>query len=124
MNKLNLKANLVNSSLTVVLPNGELLFTNQGSKELFYQIMECSSIEGIKALLAPELTKEELIVKEKSREIQEIIDYCQELLNWTYDFEFREGSLYVKGINRSIPQLLIKEFYISLEQALKEVDLS
>lgn len=105
----NVKVSLVNNSIIAALPNGELLFCNNATKELFYQVAEAQSIDEIKALLAPELSKEEQEVKKKEEEIKAIVDGF-EILESTGEFEIKDNAVYMVGINRSIPELLVKEF--------------
>lgn len=104
-----LKISLINNSMIVVLPSGKTIFTNSGTKELFYQVQECQTEQEVKQLLTPELCKEEEEIRQKQEEFKEFIEDVQKLSERD-EFLVKDKSVYIKGIDRTLPELLVKHF--------------
>jgi hypothetical protein len=100
--------NLVNNSLIIILPGGELLFSSNGSKELFNQVLSCETIEEVKYLMVPELSKEEKVFQEEVKKNEDLKKKLV-LINNTPDFELRDGAVYMKGTSISLPKILVEE---------------
>jgi hypothetical protein len=108
----------VNDVLTVILKDGSIISKHPATidhfnlargaeweEELF---AICSSSEGLQ-----EKRKIEEEVKRNaalSEGIKSLIDFAED------EFEERDGALYMTGIDRSMPQLLIKEFIILFQE--------
>ena len=110
MNDFILSTKLVNNTLTVVLRNGDILSKPNASIEDFKKVKACTTEETLIDIL---MNKEELkkISEEECNgiDIEKIVEGIG-LLKQTEDFELKEGSVYLKGINRSLPALLIDRF--------------
>lgn len=110
MNDFILSTKLVNNTLTVVLRNGDILSKPNASIEDFKKVKACTTEETLIDIL---MNKEELkkISEEECNgiDIEKIVEGIG-LLKQTEDFEINEGSVYLKGIKRSIPALLVDKF--------------
>lgn len=125
------KTTLVNSDMTIVLLNGNILNLQGATKELFMEVQAASSDEEVLELYFKNLPQErkEVIQKEENerieeaqREVQEEERYQEEVKEYeavqsgfqilveTGDFEVREAAVYAKGIDISLPKLLIERF--------------
>lgn len=97
----------VNNTLTVILNNGQVL-TKQGVESV--ELEKCKTEEDvIKLMSTKEVIKEKEKIEEVKREI-ELIQFNFDILVETGDFEVRDNSVYLKGINRSMPKLLVNRF--------------
>ena len=97
----------VNNTLTVVLNNGQVL-TKQDIESV--ELEKCRTEEDVIKLMS---TKEVIKEKEKIEEVKKEIELIQsnfEILVETGDFEVKDNSVYLKGINRSMPKLLVNRF--------------
>lgn len=112
MNKI--KAIMSNNCLTVVLSDGTMLVNNNASIDLFNKVRSANNEEDVIELMAPELSKQQKEEKREQEEVQKIVDGFDTLVE-TGDFEQRDGSLYLIGVNRSIPKLLINKFLSVVE---------
>jgi len=97
----------VNNTLTVVLKSGQVL-TKQDIESV--ELEKCRTEEDVIKLMS---TKEVIKEKEKIEEVKKEIELIQsnfEILVETGDFEVKDNSVYLKGINRSMPKLLVNRF--------------
>lgn len=113
MNKLKLKLLLVNDTLTVIFPSGEILCRSEADKQLYNTILETETEEEVRNLMIPELFN----LSEKAKEeVQKDIDFAkveegryQILLDWNH-FEQKGEVIYMKGINVPVPEVLLIKF--------------
>lgn len=104
------KIKLVNKVLTIVLNDGSILSKVNATEEDFNDAREAKSEQQLFGIVAtPEIVaerqkQEEQVIKMKA--IQKGI----EVLKNTNDFTVEDNVVYLKGINRSLPQLLVEEF--------------
>lgn len=104
------KVKLVNDTLTIVLNDGAILTKPNAKPEDFHKVRMATfewelfniatSSEGIQ-----EKRKEEQEVEKVKVLIQGI-----EILKQLSDFTVEDNTVYLKGINRSLPQLLVEKF--------------
>ncbi len=97
----------VNDTLTVVLNNGQVLTKQNVEIE---KLGECKTEDDVIKLMS---TQEVIQEKEKQEEVKKEVELIQsnfDILVQTGDFEVRDNSVYLKGINRSVPKLLINKF--------------
>ena len=97
----------VNDTLTVVLNNGQVLTKQNVEIE---KLGECKTEDDVIKLMS---TKEVVQEKEKQEEVKKEIELIVsnfDILVQTGDFEVKDNSVYLKGINRSVPKLLINKF--------------
>lgn len=99
------KVTLVNDVLTIVFNDGSVLCRQGATREDFVAVkLAKSEPEILKVVTQDEI--EEFLNKEEDEHLVEGID----LLVKTGEFETRDGAVYMKGINRSLPKLLIQHF--------------
>lgn len=119
--------NLSDNTLTVILASGEGLTTNQGTKEMYRKVLECTTEEEIRIIMIPnylemkareeqerkfkeERERKQRELEEKQRLKNEKLRASFETLLATGDFEVIDDSVYAKGIARSLPPLLLEKF--------------
>ena len=120
---------MVNDVLTVVLNDGSIITKSNANAEDFTKARECRTEACLLTLVgSPEIQKEKKEAEaayEKAKNIQRGADYLSKFK----DFEMKHGSLYLKGINRSIPPLMVEKFLEILgeysyngEASIEEID--
>ena len=105
---LNIK--MVNNTLTIVMNDGSILTKSPATTEDYYAARDAQSEAQLINLVSSEEIREEKrkaeAIYEKAKAIQRGAEYLATL----DQFEMKNGSLYLKGINRSLPPLLVEEF--------------
>jgi hypothetical protein len=108
----------VNDVLTVILNDGNIISKHPATIDHFNLAREskseaelfaiCSSSEGLqeKRKIEEEIKRNAAL----SEGIKSLIDFAED------EFEERDGALYMTGIDRSMPQLLIEEFIILFQE--------
>lgn len=101
---------MVNDVLTVVLNDGSIITKSNANAEDFTKARECRTEACLLNLVgSAEILKEKKEAEaayEKAKNIQRGAEYLSKFK----DFEMKHGSLYLKGINRSIPPLMVEKF--------------
>ena len=105
-----LNVKLINDVLTVVLNNGDVISKINATSQDYHNVKNASSIEEIEKIIADIDVYEEKVKKELEFEKMKTFNDGFSALLETGDFELKEESLYLKGINRSVPQLLVEKF--------------
>ena len=100
----------VNDVLTIVLNDGNIISKHPATIDDFRHARDaktemelftvCSSKEGL---------EEKRKFEEEVKRNQAILEGCKALAKLT-DFDLRDGSLYMTGINRSLPPMMVEEF--------------
>lgn len=105
---LNIK--MVNDVLTIVLNDGSIITKSNATSEDFIKARNCKTEQCLMTLVtSPEIQAEKRAAEaeyEKAKAIQRGVQHLASL----DQFEMKNGSLYLKGINRSLPPLLVEEF--------------
>ena len=105
---LNIK--MVNDTLTIVLNDGSIITKSDATTEDFNKARECKTETCLLNLVgSPEIQSERRKAEaeyEKAKAIQKGAEYLATL----DQFEMKNNALYLKGINRSLPPLLVEEF--------------
>lgn len=110
LSKLYKKLKLVNNVLTIVLQGGEIISKTNATPEDFQKAKEASRESDLfKIASSSERLEENRQQAEELKKAEILVNGIKELENLE-DFEIREGSVYLKGINRSVPQLLVEKF--------------
>lgn len=111
------------TNIIVLLDGGEVLSTSQGNMDMYNALNNAETLQEVKKIIAPELLakqeekeEEEVRIEIEREEVQATINSFQPLLDMG-EFEFVNDCLYLKGIKRSIPELLAKEFLQTLEKS-------
>lgn len=117
-----LNAKLVNDTLTVVLHDGEILFKTNANEKDYQKLLKCTTLEDIYKLIIDENS-----FKEKTKKEQSILK-AKKILN-NFDilvesglFTVEENIVYLNGISRSLPPLLVEKF-IEILCRCKEEDI-
>jgi hypothetical protein len=101
---------MVNNVLTVVLNDGSILSKPNATTEDFESVRSAiDEFEIIDVMAVQEVVterKKQEFEAEKARALQAGI----KLLANVGDFEVKGNSVYLKGVNRTVPQLLVEEF--------------
>ena len=108
MGKPYLKLKMVNDVLTVVMHNGEILTKIPATKDDFEKIYSCTNQDQ---LLSAFMIKadDKLAERIEQEEIMKVTN-SMHVIEKVKGFELRDDSVYLKGINRSIPKLLVENF--------------
>ena len=112
------KLKLVNDVLTVVLKDGEVLSKPSCTVDDFNDVKNANNEIEIIALFNKKLSTDEMIKEVKQQKVLANISSKLEMLSRMQDFDVEDGSVRLKGINRTIPELLVEKFLdvISLYQ--------
>jgi len=104
------KLKMVNDILTAVLPNGEILVKVPATVEDFDMVKNASTEKDILDVFIEKKHSQEVNDEIKKHDAMLNISKGIEFLETTGDFDVKNGSVYLKGINRSLPQLLVEKF--------------
>jgi len=112
------KLKLVNDVLTVVLKDGEVLSRPSCTVDDFNDVKNANSEIEIIALFNKKLSTDEMVKEVRQQKVLANISTNLEMLSRMQDFDVEDGSVRLKGINRTIPELLVEKFLdvISLYQ--------
>lgn len=101
---------LVNNSLTVILEDGAILNKVPATPEDFARVREArTEADIVSIMISPEFAKKQKEIEdEKKRQDASIKAF--EMLKGCEDFEVEGSSVYLKGLKRSLPPLLVEEF--------------
>ena len=105
-----LNVKLINDVLTVVLNNGDVISKINATSEDYYNVKKAASVDEIVQVMSDRDACAEKVQKEIEFEKAKTFNDGFSTLVETGDFELKEGSIYLKGINRSLPQLLVERF--------------
>jgi len=110
------KAKIVDDTLIVVLRSGEIVSKPDATLEDFRRVQAAKSEEEIINIISTEEVRQERM--ERQREIERIqaLKKGLSVLEGLNDFDVVENSVYIKGINRSLPQLLVEKFIEVVER--------
>lgn len=103
---------LVNDVLTIVLNDGSIITKSGATNDDFISARGASTEAWLLNLVA----SQEIVAERKKEEAeiartQALRDGIQKLVRLD-DFELKGGSVYLAGIDRSLPQLLVEEFIV------------
>ena len=105
-----LNVKLVNDVLTVILLDGSII-SKPNATTLHFQAarIAVNEKEIFDIIGSSEILKEKVEREKEVNRIQ-ILQKGLDALSNIPDFEIREGSVYLAGINRTLPQLLVEKF--------------
>lgn len=112
---------LINDVLVVVLNTGDIISKTGATSNDFQSVTHCITEEEIMSIMSsPQVIAER---KEQEKEVKKMEALVQgiEVLKDLDDFNVREDSVYLKGIERSMPQLLVEKFIEVVAEASKGV---
>ncbi len=105
---LNIK--IVNDTLTIVLNDGSIITKSDATTEDFNKARECRTEACLLNLVGSPEVQSERRKAEAEYEKAKAITAGAKFLATLPEFEMKNNALYLKGINRSLPPLLVEEF--------------
>jgi hypothetical protein len=100
----------VNDVLTIILKDGDIISKHPATIEDFNRARDArSEIELFTICSSKEGLEEKRKFEEEIKRNAAILEGCKKLAKLT-DFDLRDGSIYMAGINRSLPPLMVEEF--------------
>jgi hypothetical protein len=105
---LNIK--MVNDNLTIVLLDGSIITKSPADADDFHAAKNAQSEAQLIDLVSTQEVKDQRRKAEAEYEKAKAIQRGAEYLATLDEFEMKHGSLYLKGINRSIPPLMVEGF--------------
>jgi hypothetical protein len=105
---LNIK--MVNDTLTVVMNDGNIITKSPATADDFNAARNCRTEACLFNLVSSQEVKDQRRKAEAEYEKVKAVQRGAEYLATLEQFEMKDGSLYLKGINRSLPPLLVEEF--------------
>lgn len=107
---------MVNKSLTIVLNDGNVLTKLNATPDDFNKARECKTEACLFSLVGdPQIVSEIEKEKKEYEKIEKILNSF-DVLNNLKDFLVVGNSVYLSGIDRTLPQLLIEEFITIVEK--------
>jgi len=122
VNKPYLKLKMVNDVLTVVLINGEIISKIPATVDDFNKVTQSITESDVLEVFLEKSQSKEIINQKREQEKVIKIGNSISLFNKTTDFETRDSSIYLKGINRSLPTVLVGEILSIISSHLDEND--
>lgn len=118
-----LKVKLINHVLTIVLLDGNIISKPNATQEDFQKARNTTFEHELFTIVSCPEGLQEMKKKEaeaiKVKALLKGIESLEEL----EDFEVREGSVYLKGVERSMPQVLVEKFIeIVAQETLGDTD--
>jgi hypothetical protein len=110
------KVKLVNNVLTVLLHDGTILSKSNASADDYYTVKDAITEDEILGVMVVKEIREERIAKAKEYEKAKTLNKGLIILESTGDFVVDGNSVYLKGINRSLPQLLVERFLLIVNE--------
>ena len=101
---------MVNDTLTIVMNDGNIVTKTPATSEDFNAARECKTEACLFNLVSTQEIKDERKKAEAAYEKAKAIQRGAEFLATLEEFEMKHGRLYLKGISRSLPPLLVEEF--------------
>jgi len=101
---------MVNDNLTIVLNDGSILTKSSATSADFHKARECKTELCLLNIVGAAEVVEERVKAEAEYKKAKAVQQGAEYLAKFDDFEMIGGSLYIKGINRSLPTIMVEEF--------------
>lgn len=105
---LNIK--MVNDTLTIVMNDGNIITKSPATSDDFNAARDCNTESCLLNLVSSQELRDERRKVEAEYEKAKAVQRGAEYLATLDEFEMKDGSLYLKGINRTLPPLLVEEF--------------
>ena len=109
-NKPYLNIKMVNDTLTIVMNDGNIITKSPATSDDFNLARGCTSEACLFDLVSTQEVKDARRKAEAEYEKIKAVQRGAEYLATLKEFEMKDGSLYLKGISRSLPPLLVEEF--------------
>ncbi len=104
------KVKLVNDVLTVILNDGCVVSKCNSTHEEFLKVRTSATEKELLGFMTSDTGKNEFKKLEQQHAYEQVMfEKVAALINHE-DFEIKDNSIYLKGVDRSIPELLVTEF--------------
>ena len=107
---------MVNDVLTIVLNDGNILTKSNATQDDFKTAQSAASEAVLFGLVMSQDIKAEREAREADIARARAMQQGLEKLSTLKDFIVKDNSVYLKGINRSLPQLLVEEFLVIVDR--------
>jgi hypothetical protein len=101
---------MINDTLTIVMLDGSILTKSPANSDDFNAARDCKTEACLIDLVSAQEVKDQRRKAEAEYEKAKAIQKGAEHLATLNEFEMKDGSLYLKGVSRSLPPLLVEEF--------------
>lgn len=107
---------MVNDVLTIVLNDGNILTKSNATQDDFKTAQSAASEAVLFNLVMSQDVRAEKEAREADIARARAMQQGLEKLSALKDFVVKDSSVYLKGINRSLPQLLVEEFLVIVDR--------
>jgi hypothetical protein len=107
---------MVNDVLTIVLNDGNILTKSNATQDDFKTAQNAASEAVLFNLVMSQDVRAEKEAREADIARARAMQQGLEKLSALKDFIVKDSSVYLKGINRSLPQLLVEEFLVIVDR--------
>lgn len=104
------KIKMVNDTLIIVLNSGDIISKSDATNDDYRKAVNAKTEEELHTIVSHECLRQERIEREKEVARLKLLQKGISVLENLQDFEVKDGSIYLVGINRSLPQLLVEKF--------------
>jgi hypothetical protein len=101
---------MVNDVLTVVLNDGDILTKTPATASDYQAVKAAVSEEIIIKLCSTQEVIDEKARLQRERDKAIALQRGIKILEQIDDFDVKDGSVYLRGVNRSMPQMMVEEF--------------
>ena len=113
---------LVNNVITVVTHNGQILSKPNATAEDYVRVKDSRTDWELRQIMGTDKIQEEIAKQEKENARVKAIQNGYALLEKSGDFVVKGNSVYLIGIGRSLPQMLVEQFIEVLSVGGKDTD--
>jgi hypothetical protein len=103
----------VNDVLTVVLQDGNIISKHPATADDFQRARNAKTeVDLFAVCMVQEVYDDKRSKEQEIEKMKALAEGAKKLASYPDYFEVRDGSVYVKGISRSLPPLLVEEFLV------------
>ena len=107
----------VNDVLTVVLNDGNIISKHPATADDFQRARNArNEVELFAVCMVQEVYDDKRTKEQEIEKLKALAEGAKKLASYPDYFEVRDGSVYVKGISRSLPPLLVEEFLLVISK--------
>jgi len=107
----------VNNVLTVVLNDGNIISKHPATADDFQRARNArNEVELFAVCMVQEVYDDKRTKEQEIEKMKALAEGAKKLAGYPDYFEVRDGSVYVKGISRSLPPLLVEEFLVVISK--------
>jgi hypothetical protein len=107
----------VNDVLTVVLNDGNIISKHPATADDFQRARNArNEVDLFAVCMVQEVYDDKRTKEQEIEKLKALAEGAKKLAAYPDYFEVRDGSVYVKGISRSLPPLLVEEFLVVISK--------